>query len=502
MASAEILKEFLVSLGYKIDRASQREFVSGVGRATAEVAALGVAIGGAATALVAYTNRAAESGEKLYWLSQRTQTSAKGIEAIGYAASQTGSSVEAAQSSIEAFGAFLRSSPGARAAVERYTGSFTDLEDALLKLGERFKGEPIWRAEAIGQAFGLDSKFVQSLINGDFAKRVQEQRARAANVGLDKDQFAREATSFKQAWREFWAELDATSDRAAGELFAPLSRAFRDIAAELRDTNGQVGVDFANAIKDIARNTARELSVIGDTWRAFRALIHGDDQTAKEYAARALETTGNPQAEGLLTKEAWSSWGGMKTALRQAFGLEAAPEKPVTDAAGAVAFFMARGWTREQAAGIVGNLLGESGLDPAAVGDSGNARGVAQWHASRQADFARQFGKPLSAASLNEQLSFVDWELRNTESAAGDRLRRARTVNEAVGAGLAYERPADPLGDYGRRLGLAQSAINQTVNITVNGSGPDVIAQFRQELDRANEQMLRNMSLNLSPAWR
>lgn len=100
----------------------------------------------------------------------------------------------------------------------------------------------------------------------------------------------------------------------------------------------------------------------------------------------------------------------------------------------AVAFFVSRGWTAQQAAGIVGNLQAESGanLKINAVGDSGQAYGIAQWHPDRQANFARVVGKDIREASFKEQLAFVQWELENTEAKAGSRLKQAKTAAEAA----------------------------------------------------------------------
>jgi hypothetical protein len=39
----------------------------------------------------------------------------------------------------------------------------------------------------------------------------------------------------------------------------------------------------------------------------------------------------------------------------------------------ALDFFVGHGWTREQSAGIVANLVAESNLNPEAVGDGGQA---------------------------------------------------------------------------------------------------------------------------------
>ena len=110
--------------------------------------------------------------------------------------------------------------------------------------------------------------------------------------------------------------------------------------------------------------------------------------------------------------------------------------KPAGDSAHAgqaMKFFQSQGWTKEQAAGIVGNLQAESGanLNSNAVGDSGKAYGIGQWHADRQANFAKEFGK-VAGSSFEDQLKFVQWELNHTESRAGKALKSAKTAQEAA----------------------------------------------------------------------
>lgn len=106
-------------------------------------------------------------------------------------------------------------------------------------------------------------------------------------------------------------------------------------------------------------------------------------------------------------------------------------------------FFMDKGWSREQASGIVANLIEESGLDPRAVGDGGAAVGVAQWHPDRQAEFERWAGKKLINATREEQYGFVHYEMtEGREQAAGRALRGAATPNQAGQAvSRRYERP-------------------------------------------------------------
>ena len=117
------------------------------------------------------------------------------------------------------------------------------------------------------------------------------------------------------------------------------------------------------------------------------------------------------------------------------------------------------GWTREQAIGIVANLQAESGMRTDAVGDNGKAHGVAQWHPDRQAKFKELFGIDVKDATLKQQLAFVDWELRNTEKAAGNKLKNATSVEEASTiVQRDYERPAqaDDAYNKAKREGIAR----------------------------------------------
>ena len=105
------------------------------------------------------------------------------------------------------------------------------------------------------------------------------------------------------------------------------------------------------------------------------------------------------------------------------------------------AFFESKGWTKEQSAGIVGNLMVESKLKTDAIGDSGKAYGIAQWHPDRQAKFQKEYGKSIKGSSFREQLEFVNWELNNNEKKAGNALRGATTAQDAAAiVDMQYER--------------------------------------------------------------
>ncbi|MGV3621889.1 MAG: phage tail tip lysozyme [Archangium sp.] len=126
----------------------------------------------------------------------------------------------------------------------------------------------------------------------------------------------------------------------------------------------------------------------------------------------------------------------------------------------AMRYFESQGWTKEQAAGIVANLIYESGGQlnhrQAQIG-GGPGYGLAQWENPRQADFRRVMGVDIRESTFEQQLAFVQWELTNTESRAGNALRGATTAADAANVFLRqFERPRDPDASQAERTRLAQ----------------------------------------------
>src|SRR5207302_7806200 len=99
----------------------------------------------------------------------------------------------------------------------------------------------------------------------------------------------------------------------------------------------------------------------------------------------------------------------------EAAGTAFANDQPAYD------FFVAKGLTNFQSAGIVGNLDQESGVDPHSVQYGGGpGRGIAQWSVGGRWDtsandnvlaYASQKGE--SSTSLNLQLEFIWYELNS-----------------------------------------------------------------------------------------
>lgn len=169
----------------------------------------------------------------------------------------------------------------------------------------------------------------------------------------------------------------------------------------------------------------------------------------------------------------------------------------------ALEFFKQKGWSPQQAAGIVGNLQAESGqdLNPSSLGDGGKAYGIAQWHPDRQANFESQFGKSIRQANFEEQLAFIQWELENTEKRAGQLLKGAQSAAEAASiVDQYYERSS---GEHrGKRIanasrlvegddsGAYPAGVATPQNSAMGGTGGNVIE------DQSKLAGIRKLPLN------
>lgn len=134
----------------------------------------------------------------------------------------------------------------------------------------------------------------------------------------------------------------------------------------------------------------------------------------------------------------------------------------------ALNFFINKGLKKHEAAGIVGNLLTESGLNTKAQGDFNKkskqytAYGIAQWRLDRLDNlkkFAKNRGTDIS--DLNTQLEFLWHELNTDYSKALSSLRNSTNVNDAVSSIMVhYERPNMKYANFSKRLRDAMNIYN------------------------------------------
>lgn len=121
---------------------------------------------------------------------------------------------------------------------------------------------------------------------------------------------------------------------------------------------------------------------------------------------------------------------------------------------------MSMGFTASAAAGVVGNLVQESGLRTDAIGDNGTSGGLAQWHNERLdalKRFAAARGKKWT--DLDTQIEFLAEEMRTSYADTYAKMQSAE-LPEIAGQIMTdeYEIPDPASANYSQRRANARAA--------------------------------------------
>jgi len=123
-------------------------------------------------------------------------------------------------------------------------------------------------------------------------------------------------------------------------------------------------------------------------------------------------------------------------------------------------FFRQRGLTKAQSAGIVGNLVQESNVNPNADQAGGPGKGIAQWSSPGRWDTLEKYARSRHAPAekLSTQLWFIWHELKTVPAFGLQELRHAKTVAEAT---RVFEKKYEICGECNepRRVAEAQSTL-------------------------------------------
>ena len=127
--------------------------------------------------------------------------------------------------------------------------------------------------------------------------------------------------------------------------------------------------------------------------------------------------------------------------------------------------YLNRGLPPHVAAGIVGNLIQESNLNPHVKGDEGKATGIAQWHPDRfntLRKWAASQGR--NPYDLRTQLDFVIEEPGEGERALKKLFETTNPQQAAVVFSNTYERPNKKYAANNKRAAYAQSLMSRYGN--------------------------------------
>ena len=255
--NAETLKDFLISLGFKVDEAGARKFDAVVAGTTLKAIELGVKVEAAALSVVAFTAKIASGLDDLYWASQRTGATVEGIKQIGYAVSQVGGSVDGARSSLESLARFMRNNPGAEGFLNRLgvqtrdaSGNMRDMATIFTGVGQRLSSMPYYRANQYAQMLGLDENTLMAMRRG-IGQFSGEYTAMAKAIGYNADVAAVSSNKFMTSLRSFGLMAGMARDKIGSSLADGLAGSLDRLRRQILDNFPKIEGAITGTVKGI-----------------------------------------------------------------------------------------------------------------------------------------------------------------------------------------------------------------------------------------------------------
>ncbi|HBY2141596.1 TPA: lytic transglycosylase domain-containing protein [Klebsiella pneumoniae] len=296
--NAETLKDFLISLGFKVDEAGARKFDAVVAGTTLKAIELGVKVEAAALSVVAFTAKIASGLDDLNWASQRTGATVEGIKQIGYAVSQVGGSVDGARGSLENLARFMRNNPGAEGFLNRLgvqtrdaSGNMRDMATIFTGVGQRLSSMPYYRANQYAQMLGLDENTLMAMRRG-IGQFSGEYTAMAKAIGYNADVAAVSSNKFMTSLRSFGLMAGMARDKIgsslADGLAGSLDRLRRQILENFPKIEGAITAGVKGVLwfgEIIGRVVYRLIQLTGDIINWWKSLGTETRQVIEVFGA-------------------------------------------------------------------------------------------------------------------------------------------------------------------------------------------------------------------------
>jgi hypothetical protein len=225
--AAETIKEFLVSLGWKVDESSQRRFMSAVTGAIEPVAKLTSTATGAVAAIETMVATTAKSMNDLYYSAQRTGVAAQSLSNLGYAAQQVGMSFKDGTDLASAFSNAFQINPGnvelfkqLGGSVQYLNGVLGPTDKGMESVVRRLASMPRYEAIQFLSQFGISAQQAANILNNPegFIAAMHQARDIAEALGSPVDDATKKGQSFSREWARFGDILSTTWDNVFNKI--------------------------------------------------------------------------------------------------------------------------------------------------------------------------------------------------------------------------------------------------------------------------------------------
>jgi len=471
-SSSEVMREYLVALGWKVDKQGAKKFVDAIDLVDDAANALAkqlFVVGAATTAMVASF---AYNMEKLYYASKRVKSSVGNIQAMQFGAEQIGISGETMLASLEGMAKSIRNNPGILALIKSFGIQVEgrDLSDVMRDTVKILGSMPHFVGAQFAAMFGMDEQtFLHMRENmAEMEAAVQKRKELAAGMGVDSDAAALASKEMLNSWRSVVEQAKLFKDVMAIAIL-PLTK-------EMADVTQVVLKDWAKIMQESLRPEATGANSFGGRWRdGIRSMLGlgpmrgGGVELTPEARARTRISSGVVTTEKAPTPSNPGAERAARlaklTALEKAYGLPAG--------------LLGRVWKAE-------SNEGQDMLSPA------GAQGHFQFMPSAAKDYGLQ-----DPNDFNTSADAAARYYRNMlKKYGGDARMAAAAYNwgpgnlDRYGIGAA---PAETRGYMDKVAGPA--TIHQKTDIHVHGaeSPAETARLVLQGQQRVNADMVRNL---------
>lgn len=502
MPQTDVIREFLVKLGFQVDKDGLGRFGDGVEGATKTVAGLVAGIEAAAFAIGSIAHVFATNAEQIYFQAKRVGSGASDLKAFGNAAQNLGVDIGEAVGNVESLASAIRKNPGTESMINSLgvqtrtaNGQLRDTVDIMTDLGKQLAQKDQWQGLQYAGMLGISERTFLAITDPSFGRELERQRGLLADAGFDKA--AQGAHDFEVKLRSLETRIQAVGTVILSSLIDAIGPQMDEATKLFEKNSDKISSGLTTVSTGVVNTGSIMLPIIGTIAEGWRLIYELVKDTGIEINKILPKGWGDKIGAG--TSWIFEKLGIADAVYNMATGSKSPSGKKSTvssDDKGVVSKLMDYGWSREQAVGIAANLKRESDYNPGAIGDNGQAYGIAQWHPDRQAAFKKFSGHDIKDSTLDEQLAFVNYELTlGAEKQAGAMLRAANNARQAGDiVSRYYERPAAEDAEASTRGDMAMQ-MSQKTTININGAGDPVAvgSAVATEQNQVNANLARNM---------
>lgn len=302
----DVLKAFVISLGWKIDQGSEKKFHNVVRSATTQALLLADAVESMSKAVARHVNAVVQSFDHLSYASARTSTSVDKLKGLQYGFTQVGGSAQQAVSAVDSFMRAMRMNPGlSRFVKDLGVDQAKEGAEQFLDVIERLGKLPRYIGARQAEMLGIDEQtFDMAVRNLPLLRSAQASNlAFAKAIGRDGTKAAQSATDLSRELGRLAGSATVVSERFVADLMPPLTgfvRLLNEWVEKHADDIRRVMDSVKEGIDKLANGFSDLLVAAAPIAEAFQSIA--ESLTGEKGLKASLELIADVVIVGWVTK--------------------------------------------------------------------------------------------------------------------------------------------------------------------------------------------------------